>query len=140
MKGATRDMSTLSSVLYPDQCSTCPTLNFSTGEYLYLAGVELLGNGSVYLLVCGDIAYAHVNVFCCVISCLDAAFFSVILGLGGVVVDGEAVESHGFFQGYTPLVWTVVVLQVREFLGCDVIMPAAFGGEYITGRMCFTEF
>ncbi|XP_065174431.1 UDP-N-acetylglucosamine transporter-like [Sycon ciliatum] len=39
------------------------------------------------------------------------AFFSILLGFGGVVLDRKVVLSEGFFHGYSPLVWTVVILQ-----------------------------
>ena len=44
---------------------------------------------------------------------LWTGFFGTIIGTFSVYVyDYTAVMSHGFFQGYNSIVWTVIVLQV----------------------------
>ena len=43
---------------------------------------------------------------------VQLGLISVVVGLCGVVwKDDQALASGGFFQGYSPLVWTVVLLQ-----------------------------
>ena len=39
--------------------------------------------------------------------------FSIIFGAAGVIInDWEKVASRGFFDGYTAVVWLVIMLQV----------------------------
>eukprot|EP00128_Syssomonas_multiformis_P004887 Colp12_sorted_trinity150504_noHs@17798 len=43
---------------------------------------------------------------------IQLGFFGMTIGLiGAYWNDGEAIRAHGFFQGYTPVVWVVIFLQ-----------------------------
>lgn len=46
---------------------------------------------------------------------LSLAIFGFLFGLVIVLLfDGKAVTEKGFFQGYSPVVWTVILLQVTD--------------------------
>eukprot|EP00063_Salmo_salar_P070491 XP_014045326.1 PREDICTED: UDP-N-acetylglucosamine transporter-like isoform X2 [Salmo salar] len=48
---------------------------------------------------------------------IQLGLFGLVFGLMGVFVyDGERVRESGVFQGYNPLTWTVVALQVESFV------------------------
>jgi len=43
---------------------------------------------------------------------IQLAFFGAVLGfLGALVQDGSKIKADGFMQGYSPLVWAVILLQ-----------------------------
>ncbi|KAA3680686.1 solute carrier family 35 (UDP-sugar transporter), member A1/2/3 [Paragonimus westermani] len=54
------------------------------------------------------------------------AIFGILIGLCGVFTyDRSAVLERGFFQGYTPTVWLVVLLQTFSGLGVAFVMKYA---------------
>lgn len=57
---------------------------------------------------------------------MHLAMFSIALGTGSVVVnDGSAVLERGFFVGYTPAVWFVIVVQAIGGLVVAVVIKYA---------------
>lgn len=47
----------------------------------------------------------------------DLGIFSIIFGAAGVLMnDWDKVAQRGFFDGYTGVVWLVIMLQVHPFL------------------------
>ncbi|CAH8603885.1 unnamed protein product [Dicrocoelium dendriticum] len=57
---------------------------------------------------------------------IQLAAFGIVVGLIGVYAsDREAVLNNGFFQGYTPLVWLIIVLQTCSGLCVAFVMKYA---------------
>lgn len=57
---------------------------------------------------------------------MQLAVFGIILGLLGVIMnDAVDVFEHGFFSGYTPIVWLVVIVQAAGGLMIAVVMKYA---------------
>lgn len=57
---------------------------------------------------------------------IQLSLFGVVLGLGGVVLsDWSKVRTGGFFQGYSALVWFVVLVQAGGGLMIAVVMKYA---------------
>ncbi|OON14406.1 putative UDP-galactose/UDP-N-acetylglucosamine transporter srf-3, partial [Opisthorchis viverrini] len=57
---------------------------------------------------------------------IQLALFGITIGLCGVhTYDREAVAMKGFFQGYTPIVWVIVLLQTCSGLGIAFVMKYA---------------
>ncbi|KAF7250743.1 hypothetical protein EG68_08493 [Paragonimus skrjabini miyazakii] len=57
---------------------------------------------------------------------IQLAIFGILIGLCGVFTyDRSAVLERGFFQGYTPIVWLVVLLQTCSGLGVAFVMKYA---------------
>jgi UDP-galactose transporter len=57
---------------------------------------------------------------------IQLGLFGFIIGMAGVFVkDGDAVRDAGFFQGFNPLVWTVIAIQAGGGLLVAVVVKYA---------------
>ncbi|KAI3333454.1 nucleotide-sugar transporter-domain-containing protein [Ustulina deusta] len=92
-----------------DQNNT-PTMNYSMGLFAVLAVAALSGLTGVFFEKVLKDPHASASVW---IRNIQLSFYSLIPAffVGVVFKDGEEIAKHGFFDGYSWIVWALIVLQ-----------------------------
>lgn len=87
-----------------------PQMNTALGLTATIAGCTASAGASVYFEKILKTSDTHVSLW---IRNTQLAFYSLFptLFIGVMFVDGEIISQHGFFVGYSPIVWLTVTLQ-----------------------------
>jgi UDP-sugar transporter A1/2/3 len=87
-----------------------PIMNYSIGVAAALAVAALSGLTGVYFEKVLKDPHTSASVW---IRNIQLSFYSIIpaLLIGVVFKDGEEIAQHGFFDGYSWVVWTLIILQ-----------------------------
>lgn len=93
-----------------DDLNNAPVMNYSIGLFAALSVAALSGlTGVIFEKVLKD-PYTSTSVW---IRNIQLSFYSIIPALlvGVVYKDGEEIAKHGFFDGYSWVVWALIALQ-----------------------------